>query len=453
MPPHEEIHKLNETSHGKVVAEELRTMWLKERWRYEEETTGHRTTKIDDYTPIKFAEMGLSYKEWTTEGKDLIANRDHRWDIEKIELPALQAIDEGKGRYASFEDGSVRSTYATIRDYFGDENVSPFSNKWFLPTNDQNTMSQWRSLLSKTKSEVQRNATDLASVVYTNRFVASDEIKLQGGTDADVAKWKSSELYKAMESLETALANWGGELGQYAFPDPKALKDDNKALEKLKTAAEACNKAFFDVYRAHLPVYDQAGTVPFIKYELLALMRSLAEKVASQLAGRLGRPSFTAMYERICDVPKRESSEEGERVATVLTVNPKYEDQPGSVWNTQMEGASASLKKVNQAAHAELMSAFQALSKKKPPVMISESLNAWSTGYKGGALDLAGMHQAVGAFAFGLQKYKEAVDKVLTKDQYKTDKKILEVQRVYHVNFEGFAWQMLEEVALCKEIS
>jgi hypothetical protein len=114
---------------------------------------------------------------------------------------------------------------------------------------------------------------------------------------------------------------------------------------------------------------------------------------------------------------------------------------------------SAELKKANKAAHAELMSAFQALSDKVPPVKIPESLDAWRKRYKEGALDLAGMHHAAGAFAFGLQKYKEAVDKVLMKDQYKSDKGVRDIQEKYHKNFDGFAWKILQEVALCKDIS
>jgi hypothetical protein len=158
------------------------------------------------------------------------------------------------------------------------------------------------------------------------------------------------------------------------------------------------------------------------------------------------------MYERICEVPKRGSSEEGEKVAKALTENPKYEKAPGSVWVTQMEGVSDRLKKANPAAHAELMSAFQALSKKDPPVQISASLDAWRKGYKGGALNLEGMHQAVGEIAFGLQRYKEAVDNVLTQDKYKSDPNVRDIQRVYHTNFDGFAWRVREEVVFCKDL-
>jgi hypothetical protein len=77
------------------------------------------------------------------------------------------------------------------------------------------------------------------------------------------------------------------------------------------------------------------------------------------------------------------------------------------------------------------MQAFQALQDKVPPVDLSASLNAWKKGYTEGALDLEGMHKAIGEFAFGLQKYKEAVDKVLMKDQYKSDAKVRDIQRHY----------------------
>jgi hypothetical protein len=233
MPPHEEIHKLNETSHGKIVAEELRTMWLKERWRYEEETTGHRTTTVDDYTPIKFAEMGLSYKAWIADGQDLIANQDHRWDIEKTELPELKTVDEGKGLYASIADTKLREIYNNLVDYFGDEKISPFSTAaWDLATNDKVTNGQWGSLLGRTAREVQRNANDLASVVANNRAIASDEVgPLRGGSLIDVGKWKTSELYKSLEKLERALVTWDLELRKDAFPDKSALGSSGERCE------------------------------------------------------------------------------------------------------------------------------------------------------------------------------------------------------------------------------
>jgi hypothetical protein len=177
-------------------------------------------------------------------------------------------------------------------------------------------------------------------------------------------------------------------------------------------------------------------------------VKALAEKVASQLAGRVGGPSFTAMYERLCDVPKRGSGDEVVKFVEALPKDPQYEKGPEKVLSRLLEEAEGLLAKVNKTANAELQKAFKALS-----VDMTASLKAWRIGYTEGALDLKKMHRAVGELAFGLQKYKEAVDHVLMKDQYKSDDKVRDVRERYHRVFDGFAWKIREEVALCKDIS
>ena len=54
-------------------------------------------------------------------------------------------------------------------------------------------------------------------------------------------------------------------------------------------------------------MYGEDGTVPFVKYQLLATMRSLSEKVASQYAARVRNASFSAAYGLILDVPRSAS--------------------------------------------------------------------------------------------------------------------------------------------------
>jgi hypothetical protein len=218
MPqPHEEIRHLNENSHGKIVTEELRTTWLRERWRYEEETLGQRKSTATDYDNFKFKP---EYQGWKTEAENLIETRDRRWEAERISLPELRAFDKEKEQHASFEekDHEAKKTYVDLLDHFADEKISPYvSAKWDLP-NDSTTTVQWKKLLLITGGEVQRNATDLASVVANNRSVASGEVKRgTGGSEPEVKKWQNSELYHALESLEQALARWDQELSPTAL--------------------------------------------------------------------------------------------------------------------------------------------------------------------------------------------------------------------------------------------
>jgi hypothetical protein len=441
MPqPHEEIHYLNENSHRKIHEEELRTMWLREKWRYEEEKVGYRKSTLDDYNNFKFKKD--EYGNWKAEVDLLIDRQDNRWEVEKQKLPELKTFDEGQNRYAVIKDTSVKAIYSALVDQFGDAHVSNASGaKWVLP-NDSKTMGNWKSLLESTASQVQRNAVDLANVVANSRSIASEEVgPKRGGSDFAVAQWQSSELYKALESLEKALETWDKKRRTDDFPDKAALKN----------AADACQKAFSEVCQKHALVYAASATVPFIKYQLLATIRSLAEKVASQLAFYAGRPSFTTMYERIGDVPKG-SSEHGDVESKKLVGDPYWETKPEKVWEKRLGQQNKDLSNCNAKVHAELMQRFKELETRSAPapVDMNQALAGW---YKKcreeAATDPTEMHKVIGQIAFGLQKHIESVNYFLMKDDYKSVKGLEEIRLGYQRFFDGIAWQIQKEVGLC----
>ena len=145
-------------------------------------------------------------------------------------------------------------------------------------------MSAFGTLLDEAKAGAQRNATELATDLATAMTLAGDEVSR---TSADRSDWENSDLHDSLEDLKTALKGWNTLLAESALPDERALRDRAKeCYDKLNSCA-----------RAHERLMTSGGkeAVPFVKYELLATMRAIGEKVAAQYIARAGKASYSAL--------------------------------------------------------------------------------------------------------------------------------------------------------------
>ena len=68
--------------------------------------------------------------------------------------------------------------------------------------------------------------------------------------------------------------------------------------------------------------------VPFVKYQLLATMRAIGEKVAAQYVARAGKASYSALYELTRDVPNRGPDKEA--AATASDLVERYQGDPAT---------------------------------------------------------------------------------------------------------------------------
>ena len=59
--------------------------------------------------------------------------------------------------------------------------------------------------------------------------------------------------------------------------------------------------------------------VPFVKYELLATMRAIGEKVAAQYVARTGTASYSGLYELIRDVPRGPDDQAATKATDLVT--------------------------------------------------------------------------------------------------------------------------------------
>lgn len=436
--PHEIIEKLNKETPRKTKAEEMKRRWL-------EENPGRVP---DDFNTFKFKNSGVDWKAWEAKTSEIIGNNDSRWEIEKIQIPDLMAIDTTLKVQASFENSNASKSYESLLDVFGDDHFS-FTNGtavWYLP-NDPNTRAQWQTLSNTTQAEVQRHATDLASVVANTRQIATNEVQREKGAGSAVTEWQNSELYKVLQSLESSLKQWDKLLAVDAFPDRNALNKDFDLIQQQ----------FFQFYREHVPLYGQETTVSYINYQMLATMKSLAEKVAAQFAARAGKPSFSGMYDLICDVPNRGSYEKGNLTAQYLTKeNAIYPS--GKVWKKELESLGKDLAKANPGASTRLQGELNKLMQKQPPVDLEASLNKWYQTYKNIGSDLStlpDLHRSIGEIAFGLGKYKEAVDAVLRPTDANSTVNSPQIQAIrqrYQEIFDGFVMHHQQEILLCKSL-
>lgn len=435
---HEIIGKLNTETPRKTRAEELKGRWL-------EENPGKAPK---DFDAFKFKNAGLDWQAWQAKTSAIIENNDKRWEIEKVQIPDLITIDTALKVQASFESSSASTSYKSLLDVFDDHfSVTNPSAAWYLP-NDPTTSVQWQTLSNAAQAEVQRNATDLASVVANTRQIATDEVKREKGDGSAVTDWQNSELYKVLGDLEGRLKQWDRLLADDAFPDRNTL---NQGLDLIE-------KQFFQFYREHVPLYGQDTTVGYIRFQMLATMKSLAEKVAAQFAARAGKPSFSGMYDLICDVPDRGSYEKGNSTAQYLIKENAYSTS-GQVWKRELRSLEKDLEKGNSDVSKSLQAEFNKLTQKQPPVNLEASLDKWYKTYKTIGSDLSTtlpvLHQAIGEIAFGLRKYKEAVDAVLQSSDPNSPVNSSQIQAVrqrYQEIFDGFVMQHQQEILLCKSL-
>jgi hypothetical protein len=317
--PHEDeiIKKLNENSPRKNKAEEVKSRWL-------EENPGKNIKDFNDY---KYKQ---EWTAWETKTNKIIETNNDRWEIEKTNLPDMKEIDKTLKVDASFEEKKAKVNYDDLLNIFNDNlyYINLPQAIWYVP-GDAETQIQWQQMLNRASQQIQINATELAKVVTITKQVATDEVKREKGDGAAVTEWQNSQLYKVLENMEISLKQWDSLLAKDAFPDKETL---NQALDTI-------GKDFFEFYRAHGAKYGSGTLVPYVNFEVLATMKSLADKIASQFAARVGKPSFSGMYDLICDVPNRGSYEKGN-----LTANYINKENSFQTWVTYGNESHKSLR-------------------------------------------------------------------------------------------------------------
>jgi hypothetical protein len=301
MPqPHEEIKslriELQSNDRQKLYTTEVRERFL-------EGIKGSNKEKEAEYR--KFAAKG-EFVPWRDELMKSFETIRVRSGIEEQLKGYLTSTDRLKldlrdSRDFFAEDRVEKRVYDSLVDCFS-ENVlygHSIENVYKFEVID---MAEFAQLLGEAKANAQRNATELSVNLATAMALAGQEVRTATG---DLEAWQNHELYEPLAELKGALKEWNDLLGKDAMPDKTKLKD----------AAKKCADKLQECFRVHGPLVSGKGGMPMVKYQLLATMRAIGEKVASQYAARAGKASLTAMHELIRDVPNRGSADEATKKA------------------------------------------------------------------------------------------------------------------------------------------
>jgi hypothetical protein len=457
MPePKAEIKKLSTEAPGKIAAEEVRQTWL-------EENPGKNPVDFDQFKTQQ------EFKSWEASTLESIQNADVYSQNAVVEIPTLQKMDDkllrlSKPEDIKFEKQSAKDTYGTLLARFNDSQFSMNSSSPTWPIRDD-ARGNWADLVAKAKAQVQRNATDLASVVSTSITLATEDIKNSNPKDPNaVTSWQQTKLYDRLTKLETALKSWDNLLDSYLSSDRATLQD----------LAKKCADRFADFATEHASRYKTYtgadGEPLYVKYQLLATAKALAEKVASQFAARsTTSPSFAAMYDRIIDVPLTGTLKAARQTASDLATNYAKGANPklDKAWTTELSKLRQQLKAADRTVVTKLDAAFKELNQKSITVpdpidptgpivnikksTVEENLADWSDEYESfGKLDstlLMSLQLSTNSVALDLGKHKQAVDRVLAAPE------LSNIRSAYQDFFDGMTMKIQSSILRCQEFS
>ncbi|HEY7317179.1 MAG TPA: hypothetical protein VIE89_06370 [Candidatus Binatia bacterium] len=355
--------------------------------------------------------------------EDGFASDVFRMDVEKL----------GLNDHKLFSDGESLKVYLTLNDRFGGltftdydpENVYKF---------DLESSTAFGVLLKEAKAGAQRNATELGLELGTAIALAGDEVeRMRRGAPRNLrTAWEGSELLRSLQELKNTLTEWNALLAKGALPAEKALGDQ----------AKKCGDALSRCASAHQTLMTSGGEAPpFVKYQLLATMRAIGEKVAAQYAARAGKASFTALYDLIRDVPNRGPADETVRKAKALADD--YGNDLAKAWASEMNKLEKNLQK--RAGKPIIDKLYEGLTTNSLKDLFAE----WRISLKKPDQLKNGLQAArktIAEIAFGLKERKEIVDTVLAKP----DSDAVEaIRKRYLQTFDGFAQQLHQDILLC----
>ena len=403
------VHDSLRDNGGETLAKaELRTRWLDE----------NPKATLKDYYRIAGAdpEGHLSAIE-SLKGRFDVSLRGVSVD-ESLIKKAVE-VDRAKfkldGDAALFADNpNLRGTYDNLRDRFKDEVLYGFDGNDFYKL-DTKEVYEFRTLVDFAKAGAQRNATELATELGT-AMASIDEREPRTNTD----------LFKRLEDLKTALKEWNKLLASEALPSADALE---KQGDKVVTQLGRCRQEHADRFSTEQN--------PFVKFQLLATMRAIGEKVAAQFAARAGAPTFAAMCALIVDVPRSSSG---------IQPDKKLSKDLGKAFSEGLLKLEKDLRKVDPQLADGIRAA---LLQQDSAHGVKKALDTWSANYTDPnklTTNIGASRDAIATIALGLGTYRTVADNFLAKSKNADVKTIKER---YQQTFDGLTSKLQSDIDLC----
>jgi hypothetical protein len=391
MPPGDEINQLLKTSGEKINGTEVRERWL-------ESNPGK---KESDYNSFAASE---GFKTQLAEVTTSVYLSRIRSEKEKQDEPGMASADFKKLNLKPddlFSDGQAKAVYAGLSGPI-DEALKKTNPQGAFDDADNQAFGL---LLDEAKVRAQRNATQLGTELGFAMTLA--------GKEWEVAQLKGifeyTELSASLENLKTALKEWNTLLANDALPDADALRAKAKeCADKLALCYEAHGRLMTN-RREEMPAS--------IKYQLLASMRAIGEKVASQYVARAGKPSLTAMYKFLQDVPNRSEISQrslGDLLSVYPTTGGGFIDL-AKAWRGETKKLAKDLTSLDPDLAFDLNQSFL----ENKPVVVNDLLADWGNVFHNVVYDPSldelnyppsKKREIVAKIAFGLNYYKETVD-------------------------------------------
>jgi hypothetical protein len=411
--PHVEIRTvrddLSKNSGDAVVKAELEARWL----------DSHPNGTEGEYIDYRVAD----FDGWQSTLDTLRSSYDlsiRRQKDEDLRMSEAVRVDRNRLQLKDERDFLVgtesQRAYSNLQDTFRDDVLYGVTSEGFYKL-EAKDMAEFRKLLGDAKAGAQRNATQLAAEL--GAAIASSM-----GFD-ERARRKDTDLYLHLEDLKDALKGWDTLLASAALPDKTALTRQ----------AKECANTFERCFKAHGEAFSTETNL-LVKYQLLASMRAIAEKVASQFAARAGKPSFAAMSALIGDVPKQAPA--GTQAGKELGGDLK------TAFTTALVKLEKDLNKVDKNLGAQLKATLTSV-----PYGVADALVVWADNYKDpGKLtaNVKQLREAIATVAFGLRKYKGLVDNALGKSDVAGVRK---VRDAYQQTFDSFTGKLQNDLKLC----
>ncbi len=368
--------------------------------------------------------------------EDLVAGSAGEVDYQKLSLQPHESFGN---------DNVAQDAYSGLAMRFGDDALQRGAYQF-----DDGAMAGFKTLLAEAKAGAQRNATELAADLATAMTLAGQEVTTATGQES---YWENAELHGQLEGLKTALKDWNKLLAEWALPDKQDLRDQ----------AQRCSDKLGSCSEAHQSLMKSGGpeAVPFVKYQLLATMRAIGEKVAAQYVARAGKASYSALYELIRDVPNRGADDEAAAKASELLATWK---DPANAWSRELQKLRGDLSQVSNTTATALVAEFN-----QSVVGVPNALASWSRNFSQGEAGTSlvrqqrreNLRENIAQVAFGLQQSKKIVDDVFAKNDPDPDrsstknatkklaKKLNAIRVRYHQTFDGFAQMLNQDIAQC----
>jgi len=340
------------------------------------------------------------FKRWETETRDWTKVTGNYWSEQLPKIDVLKNLDVQLKISQTFSggDGQSKLVYEKLMNRF-DKKEFFGANKptWQLP---DAVFPEWRTLAAKKEAQVQRSAQDLSSVISRTKVLAKEEMS---GATVNVADTTKSAFESALENIEKALKQWDTLLSESASPDRRKL---------LQVANELDNR-LDEFSKAHAQLFAENTTPPYIKLEVLATVKAVSEKVASQFSARVAEPNLTGIYSRIIDVPR--STPEIPVNQGCKDISSTYNGNLVKFWESNLGKLRGVVPKYMKWG-TELSDAIFNTSKQYP---MADSLTAFRDSYLAVRPDnlswIPKLSSSVAEITFRIAKYQRAVEEVCAK--------------------------------------